>query len=104
MPRTLLSGWKRWACFVALLVVVLSAAVPFGSDEGDEDRREEPAGADQPRMRGGEATERPVRFGEVFATLYQRLGIDVNKITLTDHAGRPQYLVPDGLQPMAELV
>jgi hypothetical protein len=53
---------------------------------------------------GGEATERPVRFGEVFATLYQRLGIDVNKVTLTDHAGRPQYLVPDGLQPMPELI
>ena len=53
---------------------------------------------------GGEATERPVRFGEVFATLYNRLGIDVNKVTLTDHAGRPQYLVPDGLQPMPELI
>lgn len=53
---------------------------------------------------GGEPTDRPVRFGEVFATLYQRLGIDVNKVTLEDHAGRPQYLVPDGLQPMAELV
>lgn len=53
---------------------------------------------------GGEATARPVRFGEVFATLYNRLGIDVNKVTLTDHAGRPQYLVPDGLQPMPELI
>jgi hypothetical protein len=40
----------------------------------------------------------------VFATLYQRLGIDVNKVTLNDHAGRPQYLVPDGLQPMQELI
>jgi hypothetical protein len=45
-----------------------------------------------------------VRFGEVFATLYRHLGIDVNKVTLTDHAGRPQYLVPDALQPMAELI
>lgn len=53
---------------------------------------------------GGEAVDRPVRFGEVFATLYHRLGIDVNKVTLTDHAGRPQYLVPDSLQPMAELI
>jgi hypothetical protein len=53
---------------------------------------------------GGEPTGRPVRFGEVFATLYQRLGIDVNKVTLDDHAGRPQYLVPDGLQPMDELI
>src|SRR5688572_8564756 len=52
---------------------------------------------------GGEATERPVYFGEVFATLYQRLGIDVNKVTVTDFTGRPQFLV-DGYQPMRELV
>ena len=53
---------------------------------------------------GGEATERPVRFGEVFASLYRNLGIDVNKVTLPDFAGRPQYLVPDALQPMPELI
>ena len=52
---------------------------------------------------GGEAVERPVYFGEVFATLYQRLGIDVNKATVTDFSGRPQFLV-DGYQPMRELV
>jgi hypothetical protein len=52
---------------------------------------------------GGEAVERPVYFGEVFATLYQRLGIDVNKVTVTDFSGRPQFLV-DGYQPMRELV
>ena len=53
---------------------------------------------------GGEATERPVRFGEVFATLYQRLGIDVAKTTINDLTGRPQYLVDPGSQPMKELV
>ena len=53
---------------------------------------------------GGEAVERPVQFGEVFATLYQNLGIDVSRITLPDLAGRPQYLVADGCQPMPELV
>jgi hypothetical protein len=53
---------------------------------------------------GGEATERPVQFGEVFATLYQNLGIDVSKVTLPDLAGRPQYLVEAGCQPMPELV
>ncbi len=53
---------------------------------------------------GGEPTDRPVRFGEVFATLYHNMGIDVNKVTLTDLAGRPQYLVTDGSQPMPELV
>lgn len=53
---------------------------------------------------GGEATERPVRFGEVFATLYQRLGIDVNKVTFPDLAGRPQYLVDPGCSPLPELI
>lgn len=53
---------------------------------------------------GAEAVERPVAFGEVFATLYNRLGIDAAKTTLNDLTGRPQYLVDDGWQPMAELV
>lgn len=53
---------------------------------------------------GGEATERPVEFGEVFATLYRNLGIDVSKVTIPDLAGRPQYLVDNGYQPLRELV
>jgi len=53
---------------------------------------------------GGEASERPVQFGEVFATLYQNLGIDIGKVTIPDLSGRPQYLVEAGCQPMAELV
>ena len=52
---------------------------------------------------GGEAVERPVYFGEVFATLYHNLGIDVNKVTIPDLTGRPQFLV-DGYQPMKELI
>ncbi len=53
---------------------------------------------------GGEPSERPVLFGEVFATLYHTLGIDVNKVTIPDLTGRPQFLVPDACQPMRELV
>src|SRR5262245_2612333 len=52
----------------------------------------------------GEANERPVQFGQVFATLYHSLGIDVNKVTVADLSGRPQFLVDQGLQPMRELV
>ena len=52
---------------------------------------------------GGEASERPVQFGEVFATLYHSLGIDVNKVTVPDLTGRPQFLVDNGLQPIREL-
>jgi hypothetical protein len=52
---------------------------------------------------GGEPSERPVPFGEVFATLYHNLGIDVTKATMTDLSGRPQFVV-DGYQAMRELV
>ena len=52
---------------------------------------------------GGEIVERRVHFGEVFATLYHQLGIDPNRVTLPDLAGRPHYLVDDW-QPMKELI
>jgi uncharacterized protein (DUF1501 family) len=50
---------------------------------------------------GEEASERPVHFQEIFATLYRNLGIDPARTTLTDPAGRPQYLVEQ--RPIAEL-
>ena len=53
---------------------------------------------------GGEAVERPVQFGEVFATLYHNLGIDTSKVTVPDLSGRPRYLVEDGCQPISELI
>lgn len=52
----------------------------------------------------GEATERPVTFGEVYATLFQHLGIDSRLTTIQDLNGRPQYLVEDDAQPLPELV
>ncbi len=53
---------------------------------------------------GGEANSRPVLFGEIHATLYHCLGIDVAKTTVLDLTGRPQFLVDNGLQPIRELV
>ena len=52
---------------------------------------------------GGEAEERPVHFGEIFATLYNNLGIDVSQTTVMDLGGRPRYLV-EGHSPLNELV
>jgi hypothetical protein len=52
---------------------------------------------------GDQAKSRPVHFREVFATLYQRLGVDVTSTQFTDLAGRPQYLVGDH-RPLPELV
>ncbi|MCC6231714.1 MAG: DUF1501 domain-containing protein, partial [Verrucomicrobiales bacterium] len=79
--------WPRVSC--ALLA---GGAMKHGQVIGATDRL------------GGEPSERPVGFGEVFATLYHNLGIDVNKVTLPDFTGRPQFLVPDGAQPIKELV
>jgi hypothetical protein len=50
---------------------------------------------------GEEASERPVHFQEIFATLYRNLGIDTSRTTIIDPAGRPQYLVEH--PPIAEL-
>ncbi len=52
---------------------------------------------------GGQIEKRPVHFGEVLATLYHQLGINPNKTTIPDLAGRPQYLV-DHHSPMPELI
>jgi hypothetical protein len=49
------------------------------------------------------AKDRPVHFQEIFATLYQNLGIDPRTATVTDLTGRPQHVV-DGYLPLPELV
>lgn len=53
---------------------------------------------------GGEAESRPVHFQEVFATIYHNLGFDLQKTTVRDLTGRPQYLVDGDYQPLPELV
>ncbi|MCS5562041.1 MAG: DUF1501 domain-containing protein [Marinobacter nauticus] len=52
---------------------------------------------------GENPKDRPVHFREVFATLYDRMGIDVANTQFTDLAGRPQYLVGEH-RPMSELL
>ncbi len=58
----------------------------------------------QTDRQAGEAIERPVRFEEVYATLYRNLGINLNSDRLFDFRGRPQYLIPPGTQPLDELI
>jgi len=48
--------------------------------------------------------DRPVYIPEIFATLYHNMGIDVSKVQLPDLAGRPQFLVDHGMEPIRELV
>jgi hypothetical protein len=52
---------------------------------------------------GEEPHTRPVHFRDVFATLYQRLGVDVTSTQFTDLSGRPQFLV-GAHRPIPELV
>ncbi|MFK5923386.1 MAG: DUF1501 domain-containing protein [Verrucomicrobiota bacterium] len=53
---------------------------------------------------GGEASERPVHFQEVFSTLYHGVGIDARRATVDDLGGRPRYLVEDQYPPLPELI
>jgi hypothetical protein len=48
------------------------------------------------------ASNRPVEFQEVVATLYHNLGIDVASTTVPDPVGRPQY--PVEKRPLPELI
>ena len=53
---------------------------------------------------GESPIDRPVKFQEVFATLYHNAGIDAGNIRVFDQAGTPQYLVDQDCLPMRELV
>ena len=52
---------------------------------------------------GEHATERPVSFQEVWATLYQNLGLNLQAVREFDLRGRPQYLVDEGVRPLKEV-
>src|SRR5437868_1780606 len=53
---------------------------------------------------GGYAARRPVRFQEVFATLYRNIGLDPAQTRMFDLNGRPQYLVDQDINPIHEVV
>ena len=50
------------------------------------------------------AVERPVKFQEVFATLYKNVGIDASKVRFFDKTGTPQYMVEEGIRPINEII
>lgn len=53
---------------------------------------------------GEYAVERPVKFQEVFATLYHNIGLDLNGTRIFDGAGTPRYLVDEGIEPLREVI
>jgi uncharacterized protein (DUF1501 family) len=53
---------------------------------------------------GAYVKNRPITFSEVHATLYHNMGINPNTVTVRDLSGRPQHLVDNNAQPLAEVV
>ena len=54
--------------------------------------------------KAGEAVDRPVKFSDVFATLYTAMGINIQTATVPDLSGRPRYLVDHGSKALPELI
>ena len=52
---------------------------------------------------GEYATDRPIHFGDVHATLYHNLGIDPHRTWINDLDGRPQHLLDPKYKPIREL-
>jgi uncharacterized protein (DUF1501 family) len=53
---------------------------------------------------GEHPVDRPIKFQEVFATLYKNADIDYAKVRMFDLAGTPRYVVDPGTEPIHELV
>ncbi len=53
---------------------------------------------------GEYATDRPIHFGDVHATLFHNLGIDPHRTWIKDLTGRPQHLLDPKYMPIRELV
>ena len=54
--------------------------------------------------KAGEAVDRPVKFADVFATLYTAMGINIQTATVPDLSGRPRYLVDHGSKALPEVI
>ena len=53
---------------------------------------------------GEYASDRPVTFPEVIATLYENIGFNLRAVREFDLRGRPQYPIDPGVMPLRELV
>jgi hypothetical protein len=53
---------------------------------------------------GEHAVKRPVKFQEIFATLYHNAGIDIGQVREFDQSGVPRYLVDEGIHPIHEII
>jgi len=51
-----------------------------------------------------EPIRRPVKFQEVFATLYHKMGLDAHRDRIFDGSGVPRYPTDSDVEPMRELI
>jgi hypothetical protein len=83
------AGRDHWPA--ASFVFVAGGGLKMGQAIGSTDRL------------GAKPVERPIHLQQVYATVYRKLGIDVDVTQLVDPAGRPQYIV-DNREPIPELI
>ena len=53
---------------------------------------------------GEEPASHPVKFQEIFATLYHQMGLDAHRDRIFDGAGTPRYPVDSDIEPIRELI
>lgn len=53
---------------------------------------------------GEHPVKRPVKFQEIFATLYHNMGLNAHRDRVFDGAGTPRYPVDAGVEPLHELI
>ena len=53
---------------------------------------------------GEQPVKRPVKFQEVFATLYHNMGLNAHRDRTFDGSGTPRYPVDPGNEPIQELI
>ncbi len=51
-----------------------------------------------------EPVTRPVKFQEVFATLYHNMGLDAHRDRVFDSSGIPRYPADSDIEPIHELI
>ncbi len=51
-----------------------------------------------------EAIKRPIKFQEVFATLYHKMGLDAHRDRVFDGGGTPRYPTDSDVEPIHELI
>lgn len=82
-------GRDHWPGVTSILIA--GGNIPGGQVIGASDAR------------GEAVTDRAVGTGDFLATIYKHLGIDAERISITNFAGRPVPILPYGGRPIPEL-